>query len=58
MTNTLPLCTECGADPEANVALQKEVERLHAIVTQYETSITTHRKLMLSQIEQLAKLRP
>ena len=58
MTDTLPLCTECGADPAANVALQKEVERLHAIVTQYETSITTHRKLMLSQIEELAKLRP
>jgi hypothetical protein len=58
MTDTLPLCTECGADPAANVALQKEVERLHANITQYETSITTHRKLMLSQIEELAKLRP
>ena len=49
-------CTECGEDPQANIVLQEEIERLLAIVSQYENSITTHRKLMLTQIEKLAEL--
>jgi hypothetical protein len=57
MTDTPQRCSECGEDPQANATLQIEIERLHAIVKQYETSITTHRKLMLTQIEKLAKLR-
>ena len=56
MTDTPQPCSACGEDPQANVALQEKVERLHLIVKQYETSITTHRKLMLAQIEKLAKL--
>ncbi len=58
MPDTPQSCSECGEDPQATVALQGEIERLHAIVKQYETSISTHRKLMLTQIEKLAKLRP
>ena len=56
MTDTPQPCSECGEDPQANVVLQEEIERLHAIVNQYEISITTHRKLMLTQIEKLAQL--
>ncbi len=56
MTDTPQPCTECGEDPQANVVLQEEIERLLAIVSQYEISITTHRKLMLTQIEKLAHL--
>jgi len=58
MPDTRQSCSECGEDPQANVALQEEIERLHATIKQYETSISTHRKLMLTQIEKLAKLRP
>ena len=58
MTDIIQPCAECGGDLQANATLQEEVERLQTIVKQYETSITTHRKLMLSQIEELAKLRP
>lgn len=56
MTDTPQPCSECGEDPQANVVLQEEIERLHTIVRQYELSITTHRKLMLTQIEKLAQL--
>ena len=56
MTDTPPPCTECGEDPQANLNLQEEIERLHVLVNQYEISITTHRKLMLTQIEKLAQL--
>jgi hypothetical protein len=57
MTDAPQTCSICGEDPQANVVLQQEIERLHSIVKQYETSITTHRKLMLTQIEKLASLR-
>ncbi len=57
MTDTPQPCSACGEDLQANATLQEEIERLHSIVTQYETSITTHRKLMLTQIEKLASLR-
>ena len=57
MPDTPQSCSECGEDSQANVALQEEIDRLHVIITQYENSITTHRKLMLTQIEKLAKLR-
>ena len=56
MNDTPQPCTECGEDPQANIVLQEEIERLHAIVSQYEISITTHRKLMLTQIDKLAHL--
>jgi uncharacterized Zn finger protein len=56
MADTPQPCSECGEDPQANVVLQEEIERLHTIVSQYELSITTHRKLMLTQIEKLAEL--
>jgi transcription initiation factor IIE alpha subunit len=57
MTDTPQPCSVCGEDLQANATLQEEIEHLHSIVKQYETSITTHRKLMLTQIEELAKLR-
>ncbi|MBT4694371.1 MAG: hypothetical protein HOB73_13610 [Planctomycetaceae bacterium] len=57
MNDTPQPCAECGEDPEANGSLRDENTRLHAIVEQYENSILTHRKLMLTQIEKLAKLR-
>ncbi len=56
MTDTPQPCTECGEDPQANLNLQEEIERLHVLVSQYEISITTHRKLMLTQIDKLAQL--
>jgi uncharacterized Zn finger protein len=56
MADTPQPCSECGEDPQANVVLQEEIERLHTIVSQYEMSITNHRKLMLTQIEKLAQL--
>lgn len=56
MNDTPQPCTECGEDPQANIVLQEEIERLQVIVSQYENSITTHRKLMLTQIEKLAEL--
>ena len=61
-TTAKTTCSECGTEIEAdgiqaNVELEQEIERLSFIIERYETSITTHRKLMLTQIEQLAKLR-
>jgi hypothetical protein len=56
MNDTSQPCTECGEDPQASIVLQEEIERLQTIVIQYENSITTHRKLMLTQIEKLAEL--
>ena len=50
-------CPDCGEHSKANDLLQKENERLLDIVKQYENSITTHRKLMIAQIEKLAELR-
>ena len=57
MNDTTQTCSECGEDPQANGALQQENERLHGIIKQYESSITTHRKLMIAQIAKLAELR-
>ena len=57
MNDTPQPCSECGEDPQVNDSLQKENERLHGIIKQYENSITTHRKLMIAQIEKLEKLR-
>ena len=58
MTDTPQPCSECGVDSQANANLQEEIGRLHGIIKQYENSITTHRKLMIAQIEKLAKLHP
>ena len=58
MTDTPQPCSECGEDSQVNATLQGEIGRLHGIIEQYETSITTHRKLMIAQIEKLAKLHP
>jgi hypothetical protein len=57
MTDTPQPCSECGEDAQLNSDLRQENERLYGIIKQYETSITTHRKLMIAQIEKLADLR-